>query len=578
MTDQHNFRTIGCYRDYLIAKNQADQAFVWGPNVEVETPNLDRLAKEGALFTNFHTTSPLCTPNRASFVSGLYPAFTGADRNHKQMNDTVVTFAQVLKENGYDTAYFGKWHLNGEEVPGFGEQSSFYDFGFNNIKYLFNQGHWKFIEETDDGIMKAYTFNEGREKFAGKHAKHFATDYIFDRGIDFMEQNRKEAKKPFVAFLSIPDPHPPKRVRPPFSTMYDHFNFTLPYTAKAAARFDPASPKWSWHEFKNTPSNDTEKHLEDYQNDYFYQNSMRKYFGMVKCIDVNIGKLLSYLEDAGLDENTVIAFTSDHGDLLSEHARFNKNSPYRTSAGIPFIIRHPQGIKAGKVVETAYTSVDFAPTILNYLDVTNHNVEFQGRDFSDELSSNEMISSKDVIRYVFDSGYRKKWAAAVMKQYRLVVSDREVPFLFDLDQDPNEIYNYFNKIDGKVQERLLKRLYKAMAKYKMPVIEQDEMLWSIPACVDSTNRFDIDGMNGTCQDLGERIPLKNKCNKQKFKWYCPVTCGTCCEDSSGLMWNSGDLLTCNEMSTSGQCNATAVSEFCPVSCDHCGRKDSIFNP
>lgn len=109
MTDQHNYRTLGCYRDYLISKNQPGQAYVWGEGVAVETPNIDILAKEGALFTNFHATAPLCTPNRASFVSGLYPAFTGADRNHSPMNDDVVTFAQVLKEErDYETGYFGK--------------------------------------------------------------------------------------------------------------------------------------------------------------------------------------------------------------------------------------------------------------------------------------------------------------------------------------------------------------------------------------------------------------------------------------------------------------------------------------
>ncbi len=112
MTDQHNLRTLGCYREYFKAINQTEQGTVWGPDNIVETPHLDRLAAEGVLFTNFHTTTPLCTPNRASFVSGLYPAFTGADRNHNAMHESVVTFAEVLKEQeGYDTSYYGKWHL-----------------------------------------------------------------------------------------------------------------------------------------------------------------------------------------------------------------------------------------------------------------------------------------------------------------------------------------------------------------------------------------------------------------------------------------------------------------------------------
>ena len=107
MTDEHNLRTLGCYRDLL----SNDQAFVWGNNVKVDTPHIDGLAKQGALFSNYYVTNPVCTPSRASFLSGLYPSDTGAWYNHQAFNKDVVTFAEVLEKYGYWTSYMGKWHL-----------------------------------------------------------------------------------------------------------------------------------------------------------------------------------------------------------------------------------------------------------------------------------------------------------------------------------------------------------------------------------------------------------------------------------------------------------------------------------
>jgi arylsulfatase A-like enzyme len=573
MTDQHNYRTLGCYRDYLISKGQTEQAFVWGPGVAVETPNLDRLATEGVLFTNFHTTSPLCTPNRGSFLSGLYPATNGADKNDAAMNEDVVTFAEVLREKrDYNTAYFGKWHLNGKKKPAWGEDSNFYDFGFKDIKHLFNKGHWKFIEEQQNGKMQAYTYADGKRKFKGKEDKHFTTDYLFDRGIEFMEKSRQQGE-PFLTFLSIPDPHAPKDVRPPYDTMFNHFTFQLPFTARTAARRAPASPGWNDHDYLSVPLDDTEDYLDDVEKRTFYQESLRSYFGMVKCIDDNIGKLFSYLDSAGIDDDTIIVFTSDHGDMLAEHGKFNKNTPFRTSAGVPFMIRSPNKIAAGKIVETAYSSVDFAPSILSVLGVTDTNVDFQGIDFSEELLNNDIVPTKDVIRYVFQSGKKGNWAAAVMKQYKLVVSLNSEPWLFDLDQDPYEIVNYIDdkSIPIDVKQKLQDGLYNAMIEFEIPLqtsAKWGSIYFNPPVCFDSKDRLPTEELAGLCTDVGKSIPISETCSIEKFQNHCPVTCGTCCADSDGPLWSKGDLLTCEELSNIGRCNGKSQT-FCNISCNQC---------
>ncbi len=120
-TDEHNLRTIGAYRETM----SDQQALMWGEKNIVETPNIDRLAKEGAISTNWYTTSPVCTPSRASMISGLYPVATGSPVNDMPLNDDLVTFAQILKDNGYATAYVGKWHLDGDAKPGFAPKRNF---------------------------------------------------------------------------------------------------------------------------------------------------------------------------------------------------------------------------------------------------------------------------------------------------------------------------------------------------------------------------------------------------------------------------------------------------------------------
>ena len=130
MTDEHNLRTLGCYRDTM----ENSQSFVWGEGVKVDTPHIDSLARDGALFTNFNTVAPLCTPSRASFMTGMYPATTGVIGNHDKMNKNAVTFAEILREKeDYYTGYIGKWHLNGDPKPGFNDKKR--SFGFIDTKY-----------------------------------------------------------------------------------------------------------------------------------------------------------------------------------------------------------------------------------------------------------------------------------------------------------------------------------------------------------------------------------------------------------------------------------------------------------
>ena len=145
---------------------------------------------------------------------------------------------------------------------------------------------------------------------------------------------------------------------------------------------------------------------------------------MVKLIDYNVGKLLKFLDAKNLTNNTIVVFSSDHGDLLLEHGKFDKGVPYKTSAGVPMIFRWPGKINR-KVIKTAYSSVDFAPTLLNLLGINTDSMGFPGLDFSGDLINDNVGDDDEQLRFIDDSGGR--WAAAVNKRYKLVLSKSYSP-------------------------------------------------------------------------------------------------------------------------------------------------------
>ncbi|MDA0348728.1 MAG: sulfatase-like hydrolase/transferase [Verrucomicrobia bacterium] len=186
MTDEHNFRTLGCYRDQM----SEDQAFMWGKGVKVDTPNIDALATGGALLTSFYVTSPVCSPSRAAFVTGMYPHLTGVPTNDIPMHGHMVTFADVLGRNGYATSYIGKWHLDGDGKPQWEPERKF---GWQDNRFMFNRGHYKKFEETEDGAR--VDAPAGRDGIPGYQVgeadeESYATDFLMDRTLEFIQKNK----------------------------------------------------------------------------------------------------------------------------------------------------------------------------------------------------------------------------------------------------------------------------------------------------------------------------------------------------------------------------------------------------
>ncbi len=430
-TDEHSFRTLGCYRKLMTN----DQAFVWGEGVEVKTPNLDRIANEGAICTSYYSACPVCTPARASFVTGLYPVHTGAPQNDMPMLNSVETFATVLQKEGYATSYVGKWHLDGQAKPGFAPARKF---GFADNRYMINRGHWKAIEHDENGKPFIPNLSDDNDRqmvnVATTTDENYTTDFLTNRALEIIERDKNQ---PFCLFLSIPDPHDPNSVRAPYNKMFADVKFKDPKTMSEALL---DKPYWALGRQEKELS---QKHMQDY-------------FGMVRCIDDNIGRVLDYLDENGLAENTIVVFTADHGDLLYEHNRRNKGVPYEASVKIPFIIRWPAKIPAGKIIEKAYNGSDFAPTLLSMMGASKLK-KFHGRDDAKSFVSNEKVVKSDELTYV--SGPSGAWAGAFNSRYKFILTARDIPWLFDLEVDPDETKNFatdpkYAKIANEMQSWL----------------------------------------------------------------------------------------------------------------------------
>ncbi|MEO1999265.1 MAG: sulfatase-like hydrolase/transferase, partial [Planctomycetaceae bacterium] len=271
----------------------------------------------------------------------------------------------------------------------------------------------------------------------GADDKTYTTDWLCDRAIDFINLN---ASKPFCYMVSLPDPHGPNTVRPPYDTMYANAQVPIPSTLR---RRPEQIPKWG------QPAGVTAAQL---------RKLMIQYYGMVKCIDDNVGQILDALRKQGLLERTIIVFTSDHGDLCGEHGRLNKGVPYEGSARIPFLMHAPGKIAPGTVVTQALTCIDFFPTVLSLMNVS-HDLSVDGRDASGLLTGKS--AQWDDIAFV-RSTPRAFWLSAVTERYKLVFSSTDQPWLIDLKQDPNEINNLFGE---KRHTALIRQLTAQLSAY-----------------------------------------------------------------------------------------------------------------
>ena len=310
----------------------------------LKTPHIDRLAREGASFNNFFVCTPLCSPSRASFLTGLYPHQHQVINNDKLgldvVSHTLMTFPRQLRENGYETAFVGKWHmgLDDSRRPGFDSWISF-------------KGQGIYI----DGVVND---NGTRRQVRGN-----MTDYLNQRALEFVKQPHE---RPFCLYLSHKAVHAPFLPSERHDELYADYEFEVPPRDEADLAGKPILtrpvPRFDHFELEGVAPEPVEPRR---GRGNAAPSVVRDQLRCLAAVDEGVGQLLAALEDTGQLDNTVFIYTSDNGFLMGEHGRFNdKRLAYEESLRVPFLIRYPKLIEPGSVRNALVLSIDVAPTLL----------------------------------------------------------------------------------------------------------------------------------------------------------------------------------------------------------------------
>ncbi len=470
MSDDHASHAISAYGGIYVS---------YAP-----TPNIDRIANEGALLKNVFATNAICGPSRASILTGKFSHVNGFYKNHQGgvFDSTQWTFPQEFQRNGYTTALFGKWHLGSAPV------------GFDVFKYHNNVGQ--------QGTYYDPIFNENG---TNKVVKGYATTLTTDFALDWLKSKVNDKKKPFMMMLQYKAPHrswePEEKYKDLFAGIEmpypDTFNDDYKGREKTAGdtdmtmdNFDPRdmkiSPpdsitdpkklkKWAemgykrgtgegWLPQKGMTKEEARK--------WKYQRYIKDYLACIKSVDDNIGRVLDFLDKSGMSKNTIVIYTSDQGFFLGDHGWYDKRFMYEQSLRMPFVIRYPGKIKPKQVINDLIMNVDFAPTLMDFAGITSKE-NMQGKSFKANLLTGK---PKDWRTSVYYHYYEYPFWHHVQPHYG-IRDDRYklIHFYYDIDQwelydlknDPNELNNLItNNQYADVVTRLKKSLTNLQVQYK----------------------------------------------------------------------------------------------------------------
>jgi arylsulfatase A-like enzyme len=481
MSDDHAAQAIGCY----------------GSKIN-KTPNIDRIAAQGMRFDNCFCTNSICTPSRAGILTGKYSHKTGC-LAFETFDGSQQTFPKLLQKAGYYTAMVGKWHLSvaSSNVSATAEQQVRKNppTGFDYWNILPGQGEY----------FDPVTIEMGK---ATKH-KGYVTDTITDIALEALEKRPKD--KPFCLMYHHKAVHDTWEYDDKHAHLYkdadvpepETFNDDYSNRGRAIKRVTQKIGKRQTLYEKETGHLPPEKRKKQQ-----YQVFIKKYLRCVASLDDNIGRVLDYLDKAGLTEDTIVVYTSDQGFFLGEHGMFDKRFMYEESLRMPLVVRYPKEIKPGSANDDIVLNVDFAETFLDYAGAAIPK-DMQGRSLRPLLNGKTPSDWRRSMYYRYWLHLAHFGVAAHygvrMKRYKLIyyygmalgVKDAiDVPTepeweLFDLNKDPREMNNVHDDLAyAKVAARLRVELfalrkqlddtdsrYPEMRKLEDEYIEPDSDIW-----------------------------------------------------------------------------------------------------
>jgi arylsulfatase A-like enzyme len=394
---------------YIMADDHASHAIgAYGSRIN-QTPNLDRIAKDGMRFDNCFCTNSICTPSRGVILTGQYSHITGVKTLADGLDPARQNVAKLLQGAGYQTGFVGKWHLKYDPS------------GFD---------YW--IMLPGQGVYHNPVMIEMGKK---KQLQGYATDLIADYSLDYLKGRRKD--EPFFLMCHHKAPHRPwepdarhanmyeGETVPEPSNLFDHYE----HRSKAAAN---ATNKVGENMNKQDLKRDIPPDLKgDALRKWAYQYYIKDYLRCIASVDDNVGRMLDYLDSEGLSKNTIVIYTSDQGFFLGDHGYFDKRFMYEESLRMPFLIRYPEVIRPGSVNKDMVLNLDFAETFLDYAGAKIPG-DMQGRSF----------------RPILEGRRPKDWRKSMYYRYWMHMADHGIPAHYGVRTDRYKLIYYYGRALG----------------------------------------------------------------------------------------------------------------------------------
>ena len=462
---------------------QAISAYGYGLN---NTPNIDRLAREGIIFNRACVTNSLCAPCRATLLTGKYNHLNGKVDNRTVFDWNQPNFAKLLQANGYTTALIGKIHLDGSPQ------------GFDYWNVLPGQGQYYNPDFIEMGEKK---------RFPG-----YCTELTTQFAMNWLE-NKRDKSKPFCLLFHQKAPHRNWLPAPKYLNLFDDKTFDPPanyfddYSGRGRAAHEQemevarharwghdfkliVSPEGDSTEFKNDLKRMNPKQRADWMAAYESENQeflksklqgkelalwkfnryIKDYLRTIQSVDDGVGEILDYLDRNGLAENTIVVYTSDQGFYLGEHGWFDKRFMYEQSFRTPLLIRYPREIKPGTLNEKLVMNLDFAPTFLDYAGIAKPQ-DMQGESFRQLVAGKSSVwrDAAYYHYYEFPAEHMvKRHYGISTERYKLIhfYYDIDEWELYDLKADPQEMTNLYGKPEvASIQADLHLKLEELRKKY-----------------------------------------------------------------------------------------------------------------
>lgn len=470
---------------FITDQHRADHLCCYG-NAQVCTPNIDRLAAEGIVFTQSYVANPVCMPNRASMFTGRYPKAHGIRENGNTLSPAEKTLPGTLRQAGYQTASIGKIHLapfNAKSGAVSCEHELYESqqywahsgklplpyYGLENVCLVDGHGPYvygdykRWLDEEHPGAFDGLQARNAREPRSGAREcwkasipeeLHYNT-FIADRTIDFLRN--RDTDRPFFVWCSFPDPHHPFCPPHPYCDLYNPAEIDF-HPARREGELGNLPPYFT-QAFEGAITTGGSRGDIRIITDDHYREILALTYGMVSMVDANVGRVMRALEEMSLLDNTIVVFLSDHGDLMGDHWLINKGPfLYHGLVRVPTIWRLPQS-SGGRVCDAMISTVDLCPTLLQMAGVEKPE-GVQGISYEPILRG-ECEQIRDCVYIEYDESYLNDRLRQIRTHHWALTyyAYSDYGLLFDLKNDPDELYDLWDNPDYRqIKTDLLCRL------------------------------------------------------------------------------------------------------------------------